>query len=177
MTDESACNPDRRSRPEISSDDRDLAIGDNDMTQVSATLEEGMVVTMSNGRHAWTADEPASAGGTDTGPNPYELLLGSLAACTCITLSWYCKGKDLPLESVRTTYELSRVHADDCADCDIPQRGFIERVSSSIHIEGDFTEAQRKRLAQVAERCPVHKTLAHGLQFDDNVTFVSGAAT
>ena len=141
------------------------------MARITATLTTGMAVQLSNGRHEWQADEPLEAGGTDTGPNPYELLLGSLAACTCVTLSWYCRHKGLPLESVSTTYDFSRVHADDCKDCDIPDKGYIEKITSNVHIEGDFDEAQRKRLAQIARRCPVHKTLAHGIEFEDNATF------
>ena len=141
------------------------------MTQITATLSEGMVVTLSNGRHEWTADEPLAAGGTDIGPNPYELLLGSLAACTCVTLAWYCRHKGLPLKSVSTTYGFSRVHAKDCEDCDIPEKGFIEQITSNVHIEGNFDEAQQKRLAQIASRCPVHKTLAHGVSIEDNATF------
>jgi putative redox protein len=141
------------------------------MAQITAKLTSGMAVQMSNGRHVWNADEPLEAGGTDTAPNPYELLLGSLAACTCITISWYCQHKKIPLESVSTTYDFSRVHADDCKDCDIPDKGFIEKITSNVHIEGDFDEAQRKRLAQIAQRCPVHKTLAHGVKFEDNASF------
>ena len=141
------------------------------MAQITAKLTSGMAVQMSNGRHVWNADEPLEAGGTDTAPNPYELLLGSLAACTCVTISWYCQHKGLLLESVSTSYDFSRVHADDCKDCDIPDKGFIEKITSNVHIEGDFDEAQRKRLAQIAQRCPVHKTLAHGVQFEDNASF------
>ena len=141
------------------------------MARITARLEQGFAVKLSNGRHVWHADEPADAGGTDTGPNPYELLLGSLAACTCLTLALYCRHKGLKLDSVATTYDFSRIHAKDCEDCDIPEKGFIEKISTSVHIEGDFDDAQRKRLAEIAERCPVHKTLAHGVQFDDRVTF------
>ena len=141
------------------------------MAQITAKLTSGMFVELSNGRHDWRADEPLSAGGTDAGPNPYELLLGSLAACTCITISWYCQHKKIPLKSVSTTYDFSRVHADDCKDCDIPDKGFIEKITSNVHIVGDFDEAQRKRLAQIAQRCPVHKTLAHGVKFEDNASF------
>jgi len=144
------------------------------MTRITANLTSGMAVQLSNGRHEWKADEPDDAGGTDTGPNPYELLLGSLAACTCVTISWYCQFKKLPLESVSTTYDFDRVHVDDCKDCDIPDRGFIERITSNVHIEGNFDDAQRKRLTQIAERCPVHKTLAHGVVFEDNATFGNG---
>ncbi len=141
------------------------------MARITAKLTSGMVVKLSNGRHEWAADEPLDAGGTDTGPNPYELLLGSLAACTCVTLAWYCRHKKIALESVSTTYDFSRVHADDCKDCDVPDRGFIEKITSNVHITGDFDEAQRKRLAQIAQRCPVHKTLAHGVAFEDHATF------
>ena len=141
------------------------------MTRITEKLTTGMVVRLSNGRHEWGADEPLSAGGTDTGPDPYELLLGSLAACTCVTISAYCLHKGLPLESVSTTYDFSRIHADDCRDCDTPDKGFNEQITSNVHIEGDFDAAQRKRLAQIAQRCPVHKTLARGVQFEDHATF------
>lgn len=141
------------------------------MTQITAKLTSGMLVNISNGRHEWTADEPLAAGGSDLGPDPYELLLSSLAACTCVTIAWYCRHKGLPLESVSTTYDFSRVHADDCEDCDTPDKGLIDKITTNVHIVGDFDEAQRKRLAQIAQRCPVHKTLAQGVQFEDHATF------
>jgi uncharacterized OsmC-like protein len=147
------------------------------VARITAKLESGMAVRLSNGRHEWQADEPLDAGGSDTGPNPYELLLGSLAACTCVTIASYCQFKKLSLDSVSTTYDFSRIHADDCKDCDIPDKGFIEKISSQVHIEGDFDDAQRKRLSQIAERCPVHKTLAKGVVFDDNATFGPGSAS
>ena len=103
--------------------------------------------------------------------HPYELLLASLAACTCITISWYCQGKNLPLESVSASYDFDRVHIKDCEDCDEPKKGLIDRITSNVHIEGNFDEAQRQRLAQIVERCPVHKTLANGVTFVDNASF------
>ncbi len=144
------------------------------MARITATLTTGMAVKISNGRHEWLADEPLTAGGSDTGPNPYELLLSSLAACTCVTIAGYCRHKGLALESVSTRYDFSRVHADDCEECDAPDKGLIEQITSNVHIEGDFSESQRKRLAQIAQRCPVHKTLARGVQIDDHATFDSG---
>ncbi len=141
------------------------------MAHITATLTSGMVVRLSNGRHEWTADEPVEAGGTDTGPDPYELLLASLGACTCITISWYCRNKGLPLESVSASYDFSRIHAADCEDCDMPEKGFIDKITSDVRIAGEFDEAQQKRLAQIAERCPVHKTLARGIVFEDRATF------
>jgi uncharacterized OsmC-like protein len=143
------------------------------MARISAKLSAGLVVDISDGRHEWQADEPPAAGGTDVGPNPYELLLSSLAACTCITVAAYCRHKGLTLNSITATYEFAHVHADDCKDCDIPDKGFIETITSNVQIEGDFDEAQQKRLAQVARRCPVHKTLAAGVAFEDNASFTA----
>lgn len=143
------------------------------MTRITAKLTSGMVVQISNGRHTWTADEPLAAGGSDTGPNPYELLLGSLAACTCVTISGYCRHKGLQLKSVSTHYDFSRIHADDCERCDDADKGLIDQITSNVHIEGHFDEAQRKRLAQIATRCPVHKTLANGVRIEDHATFAN----
>ncbi len=147
------------------------------MTRITAELTTGMEVRLSNGRHHWNGDEPADAGGTDTGPNPYELLMGALAACTCVTIAAYCRFKKLPLRSINATYEFSRVHADDCRECESPDRGFIEKVQSNVHIQGGFDDAQKKRLAQIVTRCPVHKTLAHGVEIEDNTTFASSPPT
>ncbi len=138
------------------------------MSQVTATLSSATVVELINGRHKLSADEPIEVRGTDTGPNPYELLLSSLAACTCITLAFYCRHKGLALESGTASCELTRIHAKDCDD---PATGFIEKMVSRIHISGDFDEVQRKRLAAISERCPVHKTLANGVVFSDSATF------
>lgn len=139
------------------------------MATIRADLTSGTQVTISNGRHTWRGDEPPDAGGTDLGPTPYELLLGALAACTCVTLALYARHKQIALKSVEASFEFDRVHANDCADCENEATGFIERIESKIRIAGDFDEAQKKRLAQVAVRCPVHKTLAKGVTFKDDV--------
>ena len=141
------------------------------MSRIQAELDSGTAVRLSNGRHEWRADEPADAGGSDTGPNPYELLLGSLAACTCVTISMYCRHKGMTLRSIRASYEFTNVHADDCKDCDESAKGFIQKITSNIEIDGDFDDAQQKRLTQIVARCPVHKTLANGVAFEDNATF------
>jgi putative redox protein len=141
------------------------------MSQVSAELTSGMQVRISNGRHDWVADEPAAAGGTDTGPNPYELLLSSLAACTCVTIAMYCRHKGMTLNSITASFEFSNIHADDCEHCDDDKTGFIEHITSNVHISGDFDEKQKKRLAQIATRCPVHKTLAAGVTIKDVASF------
>jgi uncharacterized OsmC-like protein len=141
------------------------------MSKITAKLTDGMAVRISNGRHDWSADEPLAAGGTDTGPDPYELMLSALAACTCVTIAGYCRHKGLKLNAVSASFDFSRVHADDCKDCEKSDKGFIEQVTSHVHIDGDFDAAQEKRLAQIATRCPVHKTLANGVKIDDHATF------
>ncbi len=141
------------------------------MARITAELTSGTLVSISNGRHSWRADEPPEAKGTDRGPNPYEMLLGSLAACTCITLSLYSQHKGIALKSVSASYEYDKIHAKDCEDCEDPTKGFIDRMTSSIRIAGDFDDAQRKRLGEVAVRCPVHKTLANGVHIVDEVEF------
>ncbi len=135
------------------------------MTTITADLTSGTLVEIRNGRHVWYADEPLDLNGTDTGPNPYEMLLGSLAACTSITLSFYAQRKGWSLDSVSVRYEYERLHADDCVECDDDALGWLDGVRSEIFIEGTFDDEQRQRLAEVAQRCPVHKTLANGITF------------
>lgn len=142
------------------------------MATITADLTKGFAVEIRAGDHVWHADEPTDLGGTDTGPNPYELLISAVAACTCITVSMYCTRKGWDLHSISARYELDKVHADDCADCDDEEKGRIDRVRSEIFIEGDFDDEQRARLADIAERCPVHKTLDHGVSFTTEMIFV-----
>ena len=139
------------------------------MTTITAELTENFRVDITNGTHTWRADEPVDLGGENTGPNPYDLLLGSLAACTTITLGFYAKRKNIELTSVSAEYSFDRVHADDCEQCDDDHEGMIDRITSRIFIDGDFDDATRKRLEEVAVRCPVHKTLAAGVVFDETV--------
>ena len=139
------------------------------MTSITAELREKYQVDITNGRHTWRADEPVNVGGDDTGPNPYDLLLGSLAACTTITLALYAKRKKIDLQTVSAEYSYDRVHADDCEQCDDSHSGMIDRITSRIFIDGNFDEATRMRLQEIAVRCPVHKTLAAGIVFDEAV--------
>ena len=139
------------------------------MPTITADLTSGFEVDITNGTHQWRADEPVELGGTDTGPNPYELLLGSLAACACITLSMYANRKGIALTSISAKYTYDKVHAKDCEFCEVEDHGFIDTVSSQIFVEGEFHEETRDRLAQVAQRCPVHKTLERGIRFSEEV--------
>lgn len=146
------------------------------MATITATLHHGLTVEIAAGHHRWSADEPIEAGGSDEGPTTYELLLGALAACTCITVALYCRRKGWSLEAIHAEFSHDRIHADDCADCEQEHRGLIDRIRSRITITGDFDDEQRRRLAQIAVRCPVHKTLAQGVVFDDTVTIDAGGA-
>ena len=112
-----------------------------------------------DGRHALSADEPVAAGGRDGGPNPYELLLMSLGACTSMTLRLYANRKSWPLEHVVVRLHHARVHAADCADCET-RPAMIERIERAIELVGALDETQRARLLQIAEMCPVHRTLS-----------------
>lgn len=141
------------------------------MATVTAELRQGVVTTISARQFSWKADEPPEAKGTDEGPTPYEILLGSLAACTAITLRLYANRKSIELSGVDVELEFDRVHADDCDDCDERADGYVERIQSKVTIHGSFDDAQRERLAQVAARCPVHKTLANGVHISDSVEF------
>ena len=129
---------------------------DNRVT--SSTAHEGFYTELFTKGHAMVADEPIKYGGTNRGPTPYDYLLAGLGACTSMTLQMYARHKKLPLERavVRLTHE--KVHAEDCEHCEATN-GKIDRMEREIELIGDLDEAQRQRLLEIAERCPVHKTL------------------
>lgn len=109
------------------------------------------------GRHVLTADEPAPIG-DDTGPNPYDLLLASLGACTSMTVRMYAERKGLPLEQVSVSLRHSRIHAGDCENCET-QHGKVDHIERVISLAGDLDEGQRRKLLEIADKCPVHRTL------------------
>ena len=108
--------------------------------------------------HQLMADEPKSFGGSDLGPNPYDLLLMSLGACTSMTLRMYANHKKLPIENIEVRLKHEHVHADDCADCD-NREGKLEKITRLISFQGELSESQKNRLLEIADRCPVHKTI------------------
>lgn len=118
----------------------------------------GLAQQVTLGRHHLVADEPAAAGGTDTGPDPYALLLAALGSCTSMTLALYARNKQWPLESVRVTLRHSKVHAADCDTCETKD-GRLDRIEREVELVGDLTDAQRARLLEIANKCPVHRTL------------------
>lgn len=115
-------------------------------------------VAVSAGRHSWLADEPASVGGDDLGPSPYEMLSAALGACTAMTLRMYARQKKWPLAKVGVTLRHSKIHAADCGECETAE-GKVDRIERVISIEGELDDAQRQRLLEIADRCPVHRTL------------------
>ncbi len=110
------------------------------------------------GPHLLQADEPASVGGADSGPTPYDLLLAGLGACKSMTMRMYADRKGWPLESTRVRLRHSRIHAEDCEDCET-QKGRIDRIAVEVGVSGDLDDDQRQRLLEISERCPVDRTL------------------
>jgi len=109
-------------------------------------------------RHDLIADEPVRVGGADAGPSPYEFLLAGLGACTAMTLRMYASRKKLALEHVEVRLEHDRIHAEDCAECET-REGKLDRIRRRVRLQGDLSAQERTRLLEIADRCPVHRTL------------------
>jgi putative redox protein len=125
---------------------------------VEESLTGRYINSLRAGRHAWTADEPAAVGGNDAGPGPYELLLMALGACTSMTVRMYAERKQLPLKRVRVRLSHRKIHAQDCADC-ATKEGLLDEITREIVLDGELTEEQRQKLLEIANKCPVHRTL------------------
>ena len=110
------------------------------------------------GSHRLAADEPEDSGGSDRGPDPYDLLLASLGACTSITLTMHAQREGLPLQGVTTRLRHSSVHAEDCAECE-SEEGKIDRIEVNIDLNGPLSDEQRSQLLEIAEKCPIHRSL------------------
>ena len=119
----------------------------------------GFVQEITAGRHHLVADEPTSAGGTDRGPGPYDLLLAALGSCMSMTIALYARTKQWPLENVVIRLRHSRIYAKDCKDCVIRDDTLLDRIDTEVELEGALTAEQRTRLMEIAHKCPVHRTL------------------
>lgn len=125
---------------------------------VEETGEGKFTQRIAAGPHALTADEPEDAGGLDMGPSPYDFLLAALGACTSMTLRLYAERKGLALERTRVTLSHEKIHAEDCANCETKE-GRIDRIRRVIDLAGDLSPQERRRLLEIADKCPVHRTL------------------
>jgi putative redox protein len=135
-------------KPEVVSDNRVVAY----------TGKTGYMTEILSGRHRFVVDEPVALGGTDLGPTPYDYLVSALGACTTMTLRMYADRKGWPLEAVKAILKHDKVHAADCVDCHTKE-GFIDRIDRELELIGPLDDQQRERLAEIADRCPVHRTL------------------
>jgi putative redox protein len=122
----------------------------------------GFAQQIAIGSHRLLSDEPKDAGGQGTGPSPYELLAAALGACTSMTLGMYARRKQWPLHQVTVRLRHSKIHAEDCADCETKE-GMLDRIDRDIELTGDLTEEQRSKLLEIAGKCPVHRTLTRGM--------------
>jgi uncharacterized OsmC-like protein len=113
---------------------------------------------ISIGPHRLLADEPAAVGGEDSGPGPYDLVLAGLGACTSMTMRLYAERKSLPLDRITVTLTHSRIHAQDCADCET-KAGVLDQIDRVITMEGNLDADARQQLMEIANKCPVHRTL------------------
>jgi putative redox protein len=127
--------------------------------EVEETLTGRYTQKITSGNHSLIADEPVSLGGNDDGPGPYDYLLMGLGACTSMTIRMYAERKQLPLERVCVRLHHHKIHVEDCNDCE-STKGKVDEIMREIVLEGDLTEEQRQRLLEIADLCPVHKTLS-----------------
>jgi uncharacterized OsmC-like protein/alpha/beta superfamily hydrolase len=141
-------------------DTRDDSLHAEHGSVVARTWADGFYTEVAAGDHALVADEPASVGGSNRGPSPYELLSAALATCTTMTVKMYAGFKEIALDAVTVKVTHRKMHAEACADCE-SEDGRIDEFRRELTFEGELDEAQRQRMLEIADRCPVHQTL-HG---------------
>ena len=118
----------------------------------------GFLQDVVSGKHHLRADEPASAGGSDAAPGPYDYLLIALGVCTSMTVGLYARRKQLPLENITVSLSHSRIYAKDCEECETKE-GMLDRIDAEVELTGSLTEQQHAKLMEIAAKCPVHRTL------------------
>ena len=115
------------------------------------------------GSHRLKSDEPLTEGGTDTGPSPYDLLLAALGSCTSMTVAMYARRKGWPLDRVTVQLRHRKIHAEDCAECET-RVGLLDQIERDIRFSGSLNAEQRTKLLEIADKCPVHRTLTSEIQ-------------
>jgi uncharacterized OsmC-like protein len=118
----------------------------------------GFLQEVVSGNHHLRADEPVSVGGAGAAPTPYDYLLIALGVCTSMTVGLYARRKQLPLENIIVSLRHSRIHAQDCEECETKE-GMLDRIDTEIELTGPLTTEQRDQLIEIAGKCPVHRTL------------------
>ena len=136
--------------------------------KVTAKNIKNYQVQIEAGNHAFIADEPLGVG-DDAGPNPYALLLSALGACKVMTVLMYARKKGWPLEDVKVSLETHRIHAKDCKDCESDPNAKVTIIEAEVSFKGDLSEEQIKRLGEISEHCPVHKTLTSEIKISTKV--------
>ena len=136
------------------------------MAEVIVASDGYLKQQITAGSHTLIADEPREVGGSDAGPDPYSFLLAALGACTSMTLQMYAKRKGWPLEKVEVSLTHRRIYAQDCEDC-ATKEGSISLIERYISLTGTLSEEQRTRLLEIAQRCPVHRTLTSEISIKD----------
>ena len=119
---------------------------------------DGFLQDVVSGKHHLRADEPASAGGSDAAPGPYDYLLIALGVCTSMTVGLYARRKQWPLENITVSLWHSRIHAKDCEECET-REGMLDRIEVEVELIGSLTSEQHAKLMEIAAKCPVHRTL------------------
>ncbi len=142
--------------------DEDRGDEDRGVVIVRETGQGRFQQEIAAGVHRLLADEPINVGGTDSGPNPYDLLLAALGACTAMTLRLYAERKALRLDRVAVRLRHAKVHAADCETCE-SRDGKVDRIERRIVLEGELDAQQRARLLEIADKCPIHRTLTSGV--------------
>jgi putative redox protein len=133
------------------------------MTTITVRSITGYQQEVIAGDHVIYVDEPVDIGGHDTGPSPYELLLGALGSCTSITVTMYAQRKGWDLQQVEVELTHTKDHAQDCIDC-AEKNVKLDRISLKLNFKGDLDDQQRARLMEIAKRCPVHQTLTSAIE-------------
>ncbi len=123
----------------------------------------GFTQEITAGTHRFFSDEPPELGGENAGPSPYELLAAALGACTSMTLGMYARREQWPLASVIVRLRHSKIHAADCANCETKE-AMLDRIDRDIELIGNLSGEQREKLLEIADKCPVHRTLTRGMK-------------